>query len=239
MIAILRLFLLTVFILLSTPIILLICIVRPFNPNNAFLAARLYGKMAIILGVKIKIKGRQHILSQSSCVYIANHQSNYDIFIATAAVPERTVSIGKRSILFFPFFGLIYWLSGNFFIERSKARKAAKTLHRTQEQIISKKISVWIFPEGTRNRGNGLLPFKMGAFHLARSAAIPIVPICISTYYKNFNLNRLNNGTIHIEFMAPVMTHLEPNAHLRKIAAALHDSMGKKIQEIDQDDVTT
>lgn len=234
MIAIIRLFLLALFILFSTPIMLLVCIVRPFNPNNAFLAARLYGQMAFILGIRIKIEGKQNILSKSCCVYIANHQSNYDIFIATVAVPERTVSIGKKSILFFPFFGLIYWLSGNFFIERAKARRAAKTLHRTQNKIINENISVWIFPEGTRNKGNGLLPFKMGAFHLARAAAIPIVPICISSYYKNFKLNRLNNGIVYIEFMAPVTMHLEPKVNLRSIAAKLHDAMREKIQHIDQ-----
>ena len=63
-----------------------------------------------------------------------------------------------------------------------------------------------MFPEGTRSRGRGLMPFKTGAFHAAIAAGVPIVPICVSTTSGNINLNRWNNGHVIVEMLAPVDT---------------------------------
>lgn len=44
-------------------------------------------------------------------------------------------------------------------------------------------IKLWIFPEGTRNNAGSMLPFKKGAFHVAVSGQIPILPVVFSSYY--------------------------------------------------------
>ena len=75
------------------------------------------------------------------------------------------MSIGKKSILWMPLFGQIYWLSGNILIDRANRARAFETLAQTAVKIKEKCLSIWIFPEGTRSRGRGLLPFKAGAFH--------------------------------------------------------------------------
>ncbi len=66
-------------------------------------------------------------------------------------------------------------------------------------------VSVWMFPEGTRSRGRGLLPFKTGAFHAAIGAGLPIIPIvCSST--GGVKLNRWNNGHVIVEMLPPIST---------------------------------
>ena len=234
MIAIVRLILIGIFILLSSVVVLFVCLLRPRNVMNVHFAAQLYSKMSWLLGVKITITGKENIPSGSN-VYVANHQSNYDIFFLTAAVPPGTVSIGKKSILYFPFFGLIYWLSGNIFIERGNKVKAMQTLQKAKEKILKNNISVWLFPEGTRNYGKDLKPFKTGAFHLARNAELPLVPVSVSNYYGYFKLNRINNGKIIIRFLPPVPKETITTQPVRDVVAAVYEKMNTEIAALNQE----
>lgn len=64
----------------------------------------------------------------------------------------------------------------------NQAKKAAEDMHK-------KKISVWVYPEGTRSNSvePTLLPFKKGAFHMATQAKAPIIPIVIANYKDIYN----------------------------------------------------
>ena len=57
-----------------------------------------------------------------------------------------------------------------------------------------------MFPEGTRSKGRGLIPFKTGAFHTAIAAKVPLVPIVCSSYADKL-INRWDNGEIIVEMM--------------------------------------
>ena len=63
-------------------------------------------------------------------------------------------------------------------------------------RINKDNLSIWMFPEGTRSRGRGLLPFKTGAFHAAIAAGVPIVPVVGSTTHNKIDLNRWDNGKV-------------------------------------------
>lgn len=76
------------------------------------------------------------------CVIISNHQDNLDIFAGALALPDRTVSIGKRSIIWIPFFGLYYWLSGNILIDRKNKRSAFETMDVAVPKLLEKIISL-------------------------------------------------------------------------------------------------
>lgn len=153
------------------------------------------------------MRDEYHMNEHRPCVFISNHQDNLDIFAGAMALPPRTVSIGKRDILFIPFFGLYYWLSGNILINRSNKRKAFETMDVAANTIKNKNISVWIMPEGTRSRGRGLLPFKKGPFITAIKAGVPIVPVAWSNYIiEGVNLNKWHSGTIIMQALPPIQT---------------------------------
>ena len=69
---------------------------------------------------------------------------------------------------------------------------------------MCRRLSIWMFPEGTRSRGRGLLPFKTGAFHTAMQAGVPIVPVVASSYANQIDLNRWDNGEVLIEMLPPL-----------------------------------
>ena len=171
---------------------LLLGICRPFNPDNSRLCARLYSMPALrILRLNLQRDAKGLLEHQRSCVIIANHQSNYDLYVLGRVVPERTVSIGKKSLKWVPFFGQLYWLAGNVLIDRGNAQQAKQAMLTTTETLQHQDTSIWVFPEGTRNKGQGLLPFKKGAFQMAIAAGVPIIPVCVSSYVKNMHLKPL------------------------------------------------
>ena len=186
---------------------LLLGLCRPFNPDNSRLCARLYSVPAQwLLRWKLKTDVQPLLDHQRACVIVANHQSNYDLYVLGRVVPERTVSIGKKSLKWVPFFGQLYWLAGNVLLDRGNAIRAKQAMLTTTDTLQHKDTSIWVFAEGTRNLGKGLLPFKKGAFQMAIAAGVPIVLVCTSTYVKHMQLNRWNSGTIKIRSLAPIPT---------------------------------
>ena len=235
MIAVVRLILLVLFFLLSTLAGLLLCLVRPFHANNVFVFSHWYGWAAWIFGIRVEVRKHQNTDIGQPCVYIANHQNNLDLFTISNAVEPRTVTIGKKSLKFIPFFGQLYWLSGNILIDRKNKSKALNTMLAAAERIRQQNLSVWMFPEGTRSYGRGLLPFKMGAFHIALEAGVPLVPVCMSSTHGQFKLNRWNNGKVIVQLMAPVAIPDKDQMGLRQFAENMHQQMQSQIALLDSE----
>lgn len=162
---------------------LVVCLARPFNPDNNRVLGRwmaLVGRS--VLGMARPIQGRELIPQDRPMVIIANHQHNDDLFVLGDLLPPRTVTVGKSILAWAPFFGQVFWLGGNVLINRAKSHKAVAAMQATSEAISREHKSVWIFPEGTRSHGKGMGRFKKGAFHAAVNAGAPITMICASSY---------------------------------------------------------
>ncbi|PWW10582.1 MULTISPECIES: 1-acylglycerol-3-phosphate O-acyltransferase [Pseudidiomarina] len=235
MLAVVRILLLGLFVVIGSTLLLLICIFRPFHPNNTPLAAHWYGRMHKLLGVKLDIRIPEALKNSGPFVYIANHQNSYDIFTLARAMPMRSVSIGKKSLKWIPFFGQLYWLAGNILIDRKNTGRARGTIEQAALAIREKQISVLLFPEGTRSYGRGLLPFKTGAFRTAMQAGVDIVPICVSNLHGKIKLNRWNNGTVIIEMLNPVRVSNYTADSVRALVAHCHELMLNKMSELDSE----
>jgi len=157
--AILRLVLVAIFIICSGLVGLLLCLVRPFYVPNVALFSSWYGWAGRFFGLKVEVRQAPEVTAAMPCVFLANHQNNYDLFTISKALLPGTVTIGKKSLKWIPFFGQLYWLSGNILIDRANKSKAVGTMQGAVDRIAQDKVSVWVFPEGTRSYGRGLLPF--------------------------------------------------------------------------------
>ena len=206
-------------------------LVRLRNPDCVGEIAYWYSKMHKLLG--IKLIRRPYTGERQPAIYIANHQNNYDMVTISSMTPKKTVTIGKRSLIWIPFFGLVYWATGNIFINREKRSSAISTMAKVGEIIKKRQISIWMFPEGTRSRGRGLLPFKTGAFHTAISAGVPIIPIVCSTLHNKIDLNRWDNGTVICEELEPIDTSSYNRDNLKDLIERCHQVMQKRIAELD------
>ena len=208
MLAVIRLVLIAVFIVLTAVVGLAICLIKPFYPPNTARFAHWYGWAARIFGMQVEIRRAEGIRDAMPCVFVANHQNSYDLFTLSGSLLPGTVTIGKKSLKWIPFFGQLYWLAGNILIDRANRSKAVGTMQGAVDHIQQDKVSVWVFPEGTRSYGRGLLPFKTGAFHIAQQAGVPVVPVIMSSTHK-VRLNKWNNGKVIIQMLAPVPASAE------------------------------
>ncbi|WP_313514763.1 1-acylglycerol-3-phosphate O-acyltransferase [Pseudomonas sp.] len=234
MLFLLRMLLMGVHFILAGVLGLLIGICRPFNPDNSRLCARLYALGGLPI-LRLRLKAEMDMPKDTpTCVYIANHQSNYDLYVLGRVVPRRTVSIGKKSLKWVPLFGQLYWLAGNVLIDRGNARQARQALQATTDALLHHDTSIWVFPEGTRNQGE-LLPFKKGAFQIAMDAGVPIVPVCVSSYARTMRLGRWNSGRILIRSLPAVPTLGLTQADLPALAERCRVQMQLCIQALDKE----
>ena len=161
------------------------------------------------LGLRTNVVGREKMLEQRPCIYIVNHQSALDVpILAELHLPE-TVIIGKKELADIPLFGWLYRVTGNILIDRSNRVHALGRLREAENAIRERRVSVWIFPEGTRGRVRGeLLPFKKGAFHMAVATDVPLVPIVVGPVADVFDLGRrfLRSGTVEVRVLDPIAT---------------------------------
>ncbi|MCW8876078.1 MAG: 1-acylglycerol-3-phosphate O-acyltransferase [Kangiellaceae bacterium] len=209
----------------------LISLVQPFHRNNTYIVAQLFSKLARLVGIKLIIRVPKH-LTDSPKVIIANHQSNYDVITISGGVTPGVVSVGKKSLKWIPLFGQLYWLSGNIFIDRSNKSRAKQTMTELLERMRKSNLSIWMFPEGTRSKGRGLLPFKMGAFHIALQAKVPLLPIVLSSL-NSFSINRWDNGYAIIENLEPIETDSFDETKVKELAKISHIKMLEKIKQLD------
>ncbi len=234
MLAILRILLITIALVLICIFSCIFCLFRPFHKNNAHLTCAYLAKVTKLLGVDIEVRITDSIKNLNSVVYICNHQNTWDMFTLARAVRPNTVSVGKKSLKWIPFFGQMYWLTGNILIDRKNSSKAKSTIAQTANKINTDGLSVWLFPEGTRSNGKGILPFKTGAFRTAQQANVPVVPICASST-NNIKLNRWDNGKIIIEFLAPIQIDnetTEKNDTIKSVTQKAHKMITDKFNEL-------
>jgi 1-acyl-sn-glycerol-3-phosphate acyltransferase len=232
MLKVLRIITLILLLLVWFVVGMVVCLARPRHKNNVYYLSRMLNWACWVLGVKVKRIIPDECRNIGSAVYVANHQTNYDIMVLGCVMPG-TVSMGKQSLAWIPLFGQVYYLSGNILIDRARSSKAADTIRQVVAKIKERGISIWMFPEGTRSKGRGLIPFKTGAFHTAIAAKVPIVPIVCSSYAGQIDLNRWDNGEVIVEMQLPIDSQQWTRATVKDCSNTIRALMESKLAELD------
>ncbi|XP_068695457.1 1-acyl-sn-glycerol-3-phosphate acyltransferase alpha-like isoform X3 [Montipora foliosa] len=151
------------------------------------------------------------------------------------ATPQRTSFLAKRELILAPLFGAAAWLYGVIFINRGNAKSARDVMARTAQEVVDKKINLWIFPEGTRSQTGTLLPFKKGAFHLAQQAQLPIVPLVLYDYSSIFNKmsKTFTTGIIRGKVLSPISTEGLAINDISELTERVREKMLKVFHESD------
>lgn len=111
-------------------------------------------------------------------VAVSNHESWADIFLISH-LPWEMKWISKAAMFRIPLFGWMMQMAGDIKLHRGERSSAVAAMQAARERL-KRRVSVMIFPEGTRSRDGELLPFKDGAFRLAIETGAPILPLVVA-----------------------------------------------------------
>jgi putative phosphoserine phosphatase/1-acylglycerol-3-phosphate O-acyltransferase len=131
-----------------------------------------------LAGIQVEVQGEEHLWSHRPAVFIFNHQSQLDLPLAGYLLRHGFTGVAKQELKRDPIVGLPFRFAGVAFVDRKGGKDPRKALAPAVEKL-KEGISIAIAPEGTRSLTPTLGPFKTGAFHLARQAGVPVVPIII------------------------------------------------------------
>ncbi|TGD71948.1 HAD-IB family hydrolase [Mangrovimicrobium sediminis] len=184
-----------------------------------------FGELAsALIGMRLRVKGEEHLWSSRPCVFIFNHQSKADVIILARLLRRDFASVGKQEIKTeSPLLGKVMEYTGTIFIDRSDARSAIKSVNSLVEVMHAENKSVVMAPEGTRTVSPTLATFKKGAFHIAMQAKVPIVPIVIRNAGDVAPRGEFvyRPATVDVEILPPVETadwrRADLDEHIREV----------------------
>lgn len=161
-------------------------------------------------GARVTVEGLEHIPRKGGLCFVGNHPGDFDVILSLAYIPRRFGFIAKKEVLFLPFVNVWVLLMGGLFIDRKHISQGKRAIEKGADRIRTGS-SMIIFPEGTRSRGKGLLPFKAGAFKLATLADAPIIPLVIHGSYSVWEETGLIQPVpVCLKFLPPIETaHLD------------------------------
>jgi 1-acyl-sn-glycerol-3-phosphate acyltransferase len=164
--------------------------------------------MMRVTGSPVKWVGKEKLSSGRPAIYVSNHTSSIDIFLGIWVAPVGTVGVAKKEIIYAPFFGQLYWLSGHLRLDRSNRERAIESMRALAQKVSENRLSIYIWPEGTRSRDGRLMKFKKGAFHLALQTKLPIIPIVVHGAHKCWEPKklRIQPSPVQVLVLDPVDT---------------------------------
>lgn len=183
-----------------------------------------------VLGLRVEVRNGDRMLERPA-VFVSNHQSMLDIYILGAMFPKWCSVTAKRSLQWYPFLGWFMMASGTVFIDRARRENALKAFESARHHVLTKKQSVFMFPEGTRSNAVEpmMLPFKKGAFHFAQQCQIPIVPFVVANYSTLWSKRKqiATSGVIPIEVLEPIPTK---GLESKDVNALLEKTRGRMLE---------
>jgi len=128
-----------------------------------------------LIGYKIETKGE---IDPNADLLLINHQSLLDIVVLEDIHPANLAWVGKKEIEKLPIFGHIMKAPKMIVVDREDKKSLIKLLRDVKEKLKEKRV-VAIFPEGTRSKGDALLPFKKGPKFLAEKLNLKVQPVVV------------------------------------------------------------
>ncbi|MFZ0612716.1 MAG: lysophospholipid acyltransferase family protein [Desulfobacterales bacterium] len=176
--------------------------------NLAHRIARLWARSILwVSGIDVTVSGGSAIDRRLPYIFMANHQSNFDIPVLLAHLPVQFRWLAKAELFRIPVFGRAMRGCGYISIDRFNRDSAFQSLSQAAA-TIKNGTSVLIFPEGTRSPDATIRPFKKGPFVLAVDAGVPIVPVVICGTWSIMPKNRriIKPCRVTLDILPPVAT---------------------------------
>ena len=159
-------------------------------------------------GARVVLDGVENLRTDVPQILASNHQSWFDVFALAADLPVRYRFVAKRELGGIPVFGRAWKSCGHVSVDRGNRESAIESLDQAWREVHQDRLTMVLFPEGTRSPDGRLLPFKKGAFVLAIQGQVPLVPVAVvgSRDIMPKGGKRVRAGEIRIRIGQPIPT---------------------------------
>ncbi len=181
--------------------------------------------------IKVSVEGLDNLEEGKSYVFVANHQSHFDIPACFKVIPRKLRMLAKKELFRIPVFGWSMAMIGHIVIDRENRERAVKSVDEAADRLRTEDICPVIFPEGTRSSDGKIQKFKKGAFVLAIKAEREIVPVTIlgSRDVLPKKTWVISPGHIHVILDKPVVTKGMDYKKRDELAVQIQEVIEKKI----------
>ena len=156
--------------------------------------------------VRFTPRARAALSRREPRVLSFNHSSTLDVLTGAMVLPPGGVLVVKQEMRKVPLMGLACEKLGSVFLERGNRESAYQSLQAAAARVHREQLQLLISPEGTRSATGELGRFKLGAFHLAAVAGVPILPVVLHNHFALWPQGQLapTPGTVWIDTLAPI-----------------------------------
>jgi len=186
-----------------------------------------------ITGTHLTGHDRATMGTSMPAIYISNHTSPIDIFLGIWLSPLGVCGVAKKEVIWYPFFGQLYLVSGHLRIDRSNRGSAIAALAKTADLVREHGLGIWIWPEGTRSKDGRLRAFKKGFAHLALATGLPVVPVVVSGAHRIWRKNSflIHPGEVNVKVLPAIDTSRWTLETLDEHVAEVHRILNEALPE--------
>jgi 1-acyl-sn-glycerol-3-phosphate acyltransferase len=184
-------------------------------------------------GMRVRVRGMEHLSPQETYVFISNHRSYLDTATLFGHLGRRIGVLAKKELLKVPILGYGMGYVNIMAIDRSNRQRAIETVQAATARIRSG-VSFGVFAEGTRAPLGKMLPFKKGAFYMAIEAGVPIVPVAMKNtdVLMGKGTGQARTGTIEMVLLPPVDTSgVKTDADVAQLIARVHAEIAAELEK--------
>lgn len=180
------------------------------------------------------VTGRENLQKGKHYIIVANHQSLLDILAVCAALSINFKFLAKRELFQIPFMGWAMASASYIPVDRGSHKSGRDAMLRIT-RVLTRGVSVLLFPEGTRSPDGKIHAFKMGAFKLARDNKVEILPIVIdgtgqALPKKTFFIKK--KSTFIVSIGKPVSLEDFPDSSLEEAKEKIRHEMTGRLEHI-------
>lgn len=158
-------------------------------------------QLLFIAGIKVRMKGFEHVDPQSNYVFAGNHLSLFDTPVVLGNIPQQFLFLVNSKYVKLPFLGTHLRRSGHFSVDTTDTRGSLKILTDAARRIVDKNLSILLFPEGRRSPDGQLGEFKEGVAYIAIKAQVPIIPFALRGTREALPVGSLHLKGLPVDFV--------------------------------------
>lgn len=191
-----------------------------------------------VFNIKVHVTGLENVPRDERFLLVCNHKSMFDPIVKIPVFKDYDIIYASKAENFkIPIGGKIMHKTGCLVMDRENNREALKTIMKMTEFVKNGKHSACIYPEGTRNKGEGLLPFHAGSFKVAQRAGAPVVVVALRGTDKAAKGGPFKKSDVYIDVVKVIDGEFAKSNSTQVTAEIARNAILEKINESEKNDV--